>query len=164
MPLSIERLDAARHDRADFHCGVPSLDRYLHELAAQHQRRRVSTTYVLIDSAAPRRILGYYTLSFGALRLDDLPPAERRKLPRHPVPAARMGRLAVDEAHRGRGYGELLLQNAVKRCLAAGDEIACYALAVDALDDSAARFYERYGFSPCDDGERQWYLPLGRVG
>ena len=163
MALTIEKLDPARHSRADFHCGVPELDRFLHELAAQHQRRNFSTTYVLIESVAPADILGYYSISFGALRLSDLSPAEQRKLPKHPVPAARIGRLAVDEAQRGRGYGALLLQNAVKRCLAAREQIACYALVVDAKDDAAASFYEKFGFFACTESGAQWYLPLGKV-
>lgn len=161
--VSIERLDSARHHRGDFHCGVPVLDRFLKELASQHQRRHVSTTYVLIDSSAPRAILGYYSISFGSMRLTDLGTEEQKKLPKHPVPAARLGRLAVHEAQRGRGYGELLLQNAVKRCLTVRKDIACYALVVDAKDDAAARFYAKYGFQSCCDEAAQWYLPLGKA-
>lgn len=162
--LAIEKLDAARHDRAAFHCGVPALDRFLKDLAGQHQRKQFSTTYVLIHRENPRTILGFYSISFGALNLSGLSTAEQKRLPKHPVPAARMGRLAVDEGERGKGYGELLLQNATKRCLAVRDEIACYALVVDAKNEIAARFYEKYGFSACSDDERQWYLPLGSAG
>jgi ribosomal protein S18 acetylase RimI-like enzyme len=160
--LRIEKFDSARHDRAGFQSGVPELDRFLKELAGQHQRRNFATTYVLVSVDAPRVILGYYSLSSGSLRLIDLTEGERRSLPRHPVPAVRMGRLAVAEAHRGKRHGELLLQNAVKRCLKARDEIACYALVVDAMDESAARFYEKYGCRPCTDQELQWYLPVGK--
>ena len=159
--FAIEKLDPARHDRADFHCGLPELDRFLKELASQHQRKHFSTTYVLIDTNAPRGILGYYSISFGSLNLTDLGVDERKRLPKHPVPAARMGRLAVDEGERGKGYGELLLQNAVKRCLAAREQIACYALVVDAKNETAARFYEKFGFFACSETEAQWYLPLG---
>ncbi|MCY7353686.1 MAG: GNAT family N-acetyltransferase [Lysobacter sp.] len=161
MALRIEKMESARHPRADFHSGVPAMDRFLKELASQHQRRNVSTTYVLVDSTAPRAIVGYYSISFGSMRLTDLSTEEQKKLPMHPVPAARLGRLAVDDAQRGRGYGELLLQNAIKRCLAAREDIACYALVVDAKDDAAARFYAKYGFESCADENSQWYLPLG---
>lgn len=163
MALTIEKLDSARHDRADFHCGVLELDRFLKELAGQHQRKHFSTTYVLLDQSSPNQILGYYSISFGALRLNEISVEEQKKLPKHPVPAARMGRLAVDDAQRGKGFGELLLQNAVKRCLAVRGEIACYALVVDAKNEAAARFYEKYGFLPCTEQELQWYLPLGKM-
>lgn len=160
--LAIEKFDPSRHDRSNFNSGVPELDRFLKELAHQHQRKHFSTSYVLVDADAPRNIFGYYSVSFGSLKLSDLNAQERKRLPKHPVPAARLGRLAVDEAQRGKGYGALLLQNAVKRCLAAREQVACYALVVDAKNDTAARFYEKYGFSACSESEAQWYLPLGK--
>ena len=161
MALAIEKLHVTRHDRARFHCGVAELDRFIKELASQHQRKHFSTTYVLVDDSVPDEILGFYCLSFGAMNLTGLPPVEQKKLPRHPVPVARMGRLAVDESCRGKGYGALLLQNAVKRCLNVREEIAHYALVVDAKHEAAARFYEHFGFVSCTDDEMQWYLPLG---
>lgn len=163
MPLAIEKLSASRHDREDFHCGVPELDRFLKELAGQHQRKGFSTTYVLVDSADPSRIFGYYAISFGAMSLADLTVAEQKKLPRHPVPVARMGRLAVDKRLRGESHGELLLQNAVKRCLSVREEIAHYALVVDAKNEGVAHFYAKYGFLPCTDQRTQWYLPFGKL-
>ena len=163
MALVIERLNATRHAREDFRCGAPELDRFLQELAGQHQRKGFSTTYVLVDSSGSQRILGYYAISFGAMSLAGLTAAEQKKLPRHPVPVARMGRLAVDEHQRGKGFGELLLQNAVKRCLSVREEIAHYALVADAANAAAARFYAKYGFLPCTDQQMQWYLPLGKL-
>lgn len=164
MKFSIEKLDPDRHDRAGFGSGVPELDRFFKELASQHQRKYFSTTYVLVDQSAPPIVLGYYSISFGEISLSGLSAAERKKLPRHPIPAARMGRLAVSENERGKGYGALLLQHAVKQCLAARTQIACYALVVDAKNETAARFYEKYGFraaAPAYDQRSQLYLPLG---
>jgi ribosomal protein S18 acetylase RimI-like enzyme len=163
MALAIEKLQTARHDRARFQCGVAELDRFIKELASQHQRKHFSTTYVLVDDHASSEILGFYCLSSGSMSLAELSAAEQKKLPRHPVPIARMGRLAVDESCRGKGHGALLLQNAVKRCLSVREEIAHYALVVDAKNEAAARFYEHYGFEPCTTDEMQWYLPLGQA-
>ena len=50
-----------------------------------------------------------------------------------------MGRLAVDQRQHGNGCGEMLLQNAVKRCLSIREEITYYALVVDAKDEGTAR-------------------------
>jgi GNAT superfamily N-acetyltransferase len=44
----------------------------------------------------------------------------------------------------GQGVGALLLQDAVAR--AYRSEVAAMAVVVDAKDETAARFYERYGF------------------
>jgi GNAT superfamily N-acetyltransferase len=71
-----------------------------------------------------------------------------------------MGRLAVERAARGRGYGRLLIGLAVERCLKARQEVAAYALVVDAKDESAVSFYLHYGFRSCRDAPQTLYLPL----
>jgi len=87
-------LDPAVHGRQGFECGVSALDEYLHRLAEQHRRRGISSVYVLTDSAQPKRILGFYTLSAAEVDAEPISEAERKKLPRYPVPCFPMGRLA----------------------------------------------------------------------
>ena len=155
-------LDPALHDRKGFDCGVPVLNAYLQNLAEQHWRKGISAVYVLADSAAPSLILGYYTLSAAEVDVLRLPDADRKRLPRYPVPCFRMGRLACRTDQRGRGLGRLLLGCAVDRCLKARAQVAAYALLVDAKDDVARAFYEHYGFTPLADRPLTLYLPLGR--
>lgn len=88
--------------------------------------------------------------------------ADRKSLPTYPVPAVRIGRLAATAARRGRGLGELLLQNAIKRTLLARHTLGVYAVVVEANDASAEAFYRKYGFRLCDVQTRQLYLPPGR--
>lgn len=162
MPLLIEELNPGRHDRRGFDCGFEPLNHYLHALAAQHRAKGIATTFVLVDDATPAQVLGYYTLSAATLVWGDLAQTDRRRLPAYPVPVARMGRLAVALAARNRRFGELLLQNAVKRLLAARETLGVYALVVDAKDDTAAGFYRKYGFRHTAPGGLELYLPLGR--
>ena len=159
--LVVEPLHRKRHDRAAFTCGEPSLDRYLRELALQHHDAGIGTTHVLIDDAAPARVLGYYTLSAAQLLLTDLQEVDRQRLPRYPVPAARMGRLAVASSEQGRGYGDFLIGHAVARCLALREELGVRVLLVDALSETAAAFYRAYGFRNVAESSRSLYLPLG---
>jgi GNAT superfamily N-acetyltransferase len=155
-------LDVALHDRQGFACGVPALDEYLHRFAEQHRRRGISSVYVLTDSAQPGSILGYYTLSAAEVDAQRIDDAERKKLPRYPLPCFRMGRLACRSDQRGRGLGKLLLGCAVDRCLKARQQIAAYALLVDAKDDASKAFYTHFGFKPLRDANLTLYLPLGR--
>lgn len=155
-------LDPALHDRQGFACGVPALDEYLHRFAEQHRRRGLSAVYVLVDSAEPARILSYYTLSAAEVDVARLPEAERKRLPRFPVPCFRMGRLAAATAQRGQGLGKLLLGCAVDRCLKAREQVAAYALVVDAKDEAARNFYLHFGFHSLQDARMTLYLPLGR--
>lgn len=160
--LRVERLDADHHDRQVFTCGEPTLDRYLREQAAQHHRDGISTTHVLIDDAASVQILGYYTLAAAQLLLSDLQEADRKRLPKYPVPAIRLGRLAVSSSAQGRGHGDLLLGHAVARCLALREQLGVRVLLVDALHEQAARFYRAYGFQDTVAQANVLYLALGR--
>lgn len=161
MP-SVTLLNPRRHDRAGFVCNEPTLERYLREQAAQHHRDGIATTHVLVDQVAPARILGYYTLSAAQLLLEDLHDADRRRLPRYPVPAVRMGRLAVATGEQGKGHGGLLLAHAIARCLDLREQLGVRVLVVDALHDKAAAFYRGYGFHPTTAQAKTLYLPLGR--
>lgn len=161
--LLVARLDGRRHDRNRFDCGVPALNMYLRQQAAQHHRNGIATTHVLIDNDAPASIVGFYTLAAAQLRLSDLAPADQRRLPRYPVPAARLARLAVALREQGQGLGESLLQDAVKRCLDLRAQLGVRVLLVDAKDTRAAKFYTAFGFRPTADHALTLYLPLGRA-
>lgn len=161
MALQVLELDGRLHDRAGYDCGVEPLNRYLKELATQHRAKGIATTFVLVDSDQPARILGYYALSAAELSFERLVPNDRKGLPRYPIPAVRVGRLSSSEAMRGKGYGELLLQNAIKRILQAREALGVYAVVVEAKDAAAEGFYKRYGFRLCDARSPQMYLPLG---
>ena len=71
------------------------------------------------------------------------------KLPRYPVmPATLIGRLAVDRHYQGRGYGEFLLVDALRRALISTLQIGSVAVVVDAKDDKSKAFYEHFQFIP----------------
>ena len=111
--LEEQAFDSERHDRAGFSCGVAELDEYLQRLATQHRRKGVSTVHVLVDTDVPHLILGYYTLSAAQVDALVLSDADRKKLPRCPVPCFRMGRLACRADRQGQGLGKLLMGCAV---------------------------------------------------
>jgi GNAT superfamily N-acetyltransferase len=154
---------AAAHDRAAFACGVDALDHYLRTQAGQDVAKRVAAAFVLTEPPSSA-VLGFYTLAATSLLLRDLPAATAKRLPKYPhVPATLLGRLAVDQRARGRGYGELLLLDALARSLAASATIGAAAVLVDAKDDAARRFYERYGFERLPDQPRRLFLPMRTV-
>ena len=153
--------DPLRHDRAAFFCGVPELDDYRRRYAAQQRRKGVSAVYVLLDRAGPGQILGYYTLSAAQLDAAGLAEKDRQHLPQYPVPCCRMGRLACTVDRQGQGLGGLLFGGAVRRCLLTREQVAAYALIVDAKNDAAKAFHRHYGFRPCVDSPMTLYLPLG---
>jgi GNAT superfamily N-acetyltransferase len=145
------------HNRKIFSCGVAALDRYLHELATQDIRRRVSNCFVACDEAGA--VAAYYTFAAASFPLSDLPPEETKRLPRYGVlPAGLIGRLAVDQHFRGRRLGSALVIDAARR--AAGADPAIFALVVDAKDESAAAFYEHLEFRRFVSRPMSLYLPI----
>jgi len=160
MTLKITLLDTCVHNRAGFSCGITALDDYLHQRARQHQRDGIATIHVLIDNEQPSQILGYCALSAAQLYPHEMTDTDRKRLPAWPVPAMRMGRLAVAEAAQGKGYGSALLGHAVNLVLSIRQTMGVRVLIVDAKDTLAATFYQKHGFRPTASEALTLYLPI----
>lgn len=146
------------HDRAQFSSGSAPLDRYFREQASQDVRRRIATCFVAVG-VRTGQLAGYYTLTATSVALSALSPEIVRKLPRYPVvPAALVGRLAVAQDEQGKGLGGVLLCDALLRT--ARTDLGVFAMLVDAKDEGAQRFYERYGFTLLPGEERRLCLPI----
>lgn len=139
---------------------MPDLDEYLRRQAGQHQRDGIATTHVLVDDERPAAILGYCSMSAAQLHLEAMQEADRKRLPAYPVPAVRVGRLAVAQAEKGRGHGRLLLGHAVNLALSVRRTMGVRVLIVDAKDAQAAAFYEAYGFRRTAAAALTLYLPI----
>jgi len=149
---------SADHERLAFSCGHEALDRYLQNQASQDIRRRIANCYVA-SPGNTNTVAAYYTLSSASVPLIDLPEDQAKRLPRYPVvPAALVGRLAVDRRYRGSGLGAALLFDAIAR--AARADAAVYAVIVDAKDESASGFYRHHGFVPFAGRPTSLFLPI----
>lgn len=151
-----------QHDRSRFNCGVPELDIWIKERARQDQKRRVAAVYAMVPRHEPTRIAGFYSLSSTSLGLATLPDHFAKKLPRYGiVPAILIGRLARDGEFPG--IGELLLLDALQRAWRHSAEIAAAAVVVDAKNDKARDFYQRYEFEPLLELPDRLILPMTTV-
>ncbi len=159
----VEPLDKTRHNRATFACGYPALDDYLRKRARQDADRRLAAVFVAREPDASR-VIGYYSLSSLSVVTRDLPAEFTRQLARYPeLPAALLGRLAVDQAYAGVGLGRFLLIDALRRAHEHSSQVAHVAVIADAKDEQAAGFYERYGFNRFPDRPLRFYLPITAV-
>ncbi|MCL2021653.1 MAG: GNAT family N-acetyltransferase [Betaproteobacteria bacterium] len=161
-----------RHDRNGFDCGVASLDIWLKQTALQHQDKGVSRTFVAVpvDAAAEswrqygyaleaNSILGFYALTSAFVLAEDLPAKQAKRYPRQ-IPVTRLGRLAIRSDMQRQGLGKFLLADAVNRARTAAEAVGSAGLFVDARDEAAARFYQRYGFIATRDPSLKLFLPL----
>lgn len=150
------------HNRVAFSCGVEALDNYLRRQAGQDARKRVAVTFVLTPDG--KTVAGYYTLSQYSVELDAIPDDLAAKLPKYPfVPATLIGRLAVSNEFRGQRLGELLLMDALHRCLSGSKQVASAVLIVEAKADSAAAFYKKYGFIELPKIPKRLFLPMETI-
>jgi len=150
-----------RHDRSQFSCGDEGLDAFLQRFARPNARQNTARTFVLVEPGETR-VRGYYALSMTSIDGGDVPESERRGLPRV-VPAALIGRFAIDQELQGRGLGRTLLFDALHRIRLAAQSTAAFCVVVHAVDRRAADFYLRYGFRELADHPRHLFISLREV-
>lgn len=151
------------HDRAAFSCGVEALDRYIRQQAGQDERRNLARVFIAVGDA-PHEVAGYYTLSSLSIRLDDMPEELTKRLPHYTrLPAALIGRLAVSLEFQGQHLGEHLLLDALKRIIETGGTVASFAVLVDAKDEHAVSFYEKYDFLRISNYPMRLFLPVAKA-
>ena len=155
---SIEEL-GPDHDRASFSCGHESLDTFLKQFASQNQRTGISRTFVA-TKPGERIVRGYYSISAGSVQLTALTELQRKRLPKYPVSVAHLGRLAVDITAQGQGLGSELLIDALCRIDRADRELGIHAVEVVAIDESAKRFYLKFGFAEMADDPHHLFMSL----
>lgn len=154
---------AKAHDRKSFDCGTQELNRYLREQARQDTEKRVAAPFVFTQSGSPA-VLGFYTLSASIIPFGELPPDLMKRLPRYgQLPVTLLGRLAVDRSVSGQGVGEFLLVDALRRSLAAAQQIAAMAVIVGAKDERAESFYRHFDFQPFQQTPLRLFLPMAHV-
>jgi GNAT superfamily N-acetyltransferase len=151
------------HDRKTFDCGSAALNEYLVRYARQNHESGGAKTFVAASPVAPSRVLGYYSISPGSIEFTRVPARLSRGLGRYEVPIFRLGRLAVDHSVQGRGLGGGLLLAAGERALAVAREVGGVALAVDAKDELAAKWYAHFGALPLSDDPLKLILPLATI-
>ena len=151
---------ARSHDRSAFTSGKEQIDNWFRMQAGQASRRGIATVHVIVD-AATGAVIGFYSLSNFTLLSTDLPTELSKALPdRIPLPAHLIGQLAVDMRHQGRGYGSILLLDALHRAYRTTADSASLAVVVHALDTDAAAWYARFGFAPLSAHPLHLFMPM----
>lgn len=154
-------LDKSKHERHHFDCGVDALNNYLKMMASQQAKRDNSRTFVLEDDNDPRIIVGFYTLTMTPIDLKALPPQLQKKH-QSSTSGGLIARLAIDKRYKGKGIGEWLLIDALKKLLQASNTVAFPVIIVDAKD-GAENFYTKYGFTPFTEADNKLFITIADV-
>lgn len=149
---------------AGFDCGISSLNDYLTSFALLNQSRHLSvTTLGYIRQSDLKEIIGYYTLCPAQIDVNELPKKVGRSLPKYPVPALRLCRLAVNKNYQNMKCGRELLVHALNKTLHLSVEVGGYCVLVDAINDQAKSFYEHFGFVPLQNHSRFLFMPIKAI-
>lgn len=154
--LTVEEI-STHHDISAFSCGKASLDDFLSKFAMNHPRHGLSRTWVVVKDG---QVLAFYSLAIASVINAEATARVTKGAPRHDLPAILLARLAVDQKFQRQGLGSVVLELALRRCLAMADAaqkaeavaLPVRAIFVHALDEDAARFYAANGLerSPTD--------------
>jgi len=148
------------HDRAGFASGLESVDRYLRETARGHLLKGVSVTRVLVEkeAAPPKQILGYFTLSNITVEPKGW-PGTMKGLPRQPLSAVLLGRLAISKEAQGRGLGTILVAAASQLARETIHRTGGIGMVVDAANEELVAYYGRFGFVRVAPASLRMFLP-----
>lgn len=166
MPIVIRRLEES-DEVGGFDCGDQPLNTYQHRHAWNNQEKNtIGVTYVASDDAAPRVVIGYFTLAMASVPRDSFPKKHVRGLPPYDLPLILVARLAVDRRFAGRGLGHALISEALRIGLRLSGEAGCRCIITDACRERIG-WYVQYGFQPIagatDDGPQRMFLDLRTV-
>lgn len=79
----------------DFDCGTEVLNDFLTRYSLKNDTLGIGKTFVALDERED--VVGYFTLATAQVVFEDIPDTYRSKLPKYPIPALRIARLAVSE-------------------------------------------------------------------
>ena len=151
-------------DRSSFDCGEDSLNNYIKRIVSQDRRRNLALCFAMIDE--DNIVKGYFTLSNASISKEDIPKTiSKRKIGTYnDLPVTLLGRLAIDKSVKGKGYGEILLMDALSRCYELSQSAAgSMSVIVDPLNENATEYYKKYGFIELTDSKRM-FLMMDTIG
>ena len=90
----------------------------------------------------------------------EAPERIRQGMGRFPLPVVILARLAVTRENQGCGIGVGMLQDAIRRTLVIAEQAGIRAILTHPIDEDAARFYTRFGFTASPLRQQQLLLLL----
>lgn len=143
-----------------FDCDTEVLNSFLSRYALKNDELDIGRTFVALDNN--NQIAGYFTLATAQVAYNEIPEDYKGKLPKYPIPALRIARLAVSKDLQGKGVGKWLLAQAFIKIIQVADVTGIYLIIVDAKETSKS-FYEHYGFQKLMDEELTYFILVDTV-
>lgn len=143
-----------------FDCEVEALNEFLSRYALKNDELGIGKTFVALNEN--NQIAGYFTLATAQVAYQEIPDDFKEKLPKYPIPALRIARLAVNKDLKRKGIGKWLLAQAFIKAIHVADVTGLYFIIVDAKETSKS-FYEHYGFHKFFDEDLSYFILVDTV-
>ena len=143
-----------------FDCEVEALNEFLSRYVLKNDELGIGKTFVALNEN--NQIAGYFTLATAQVAYQEIPDDFKEKLPKYPIPALRIARLAVNKDLKGKGIGKWLLAQAFIKAMHVADVTGLYFIIVDAKETSKS-FYEHYGFHKFFDEDLSYFILVDTV-
>ncbi len=166
MAVIIRRLEES-DETGNFDCGDARLNNYLNRHAWVNQEKSsIGVTYVAVEEAAPRMVLGYFTIAMSSVPREAFPPKHVRGLPNYDLPLVLLARLAVDRRFAGKGIGHALISEVFRISLRLSSEVGCRCVITDAYRERIG-WYAQYGLVPIEgaaaEGPQRMFLDVRTI-
>lgn len=158
------RIESLNHNHSiiDFDCSDEGKNKFLRNFALQNNKGGLGRTYVAVKpDEENKKVYGYYTITSSAVKFENLPLAKH--LPRYPLPAILIGKLAIDKGAQKQGLGTALLFDALKRAARVAEEIGVFLIEIKAVNERAKNLYVKIGFLEMLDEPMKLYLGIKKV-
>lgn len=149
---SIENIST--DDLNNFTCGNKDLDVYFKKYALSNNRSGYGKTFVLRKQNS---IVGFFTLCSSCIKFEEFPNFEGQKIPKYPIPCVKIARFAISRNLQNKGFGREMLKQALLKILCVSESVGIRLIIVDAKQ-TAASFYEKYGFMKLKEDKFTYYL------
>ena len=167
--LRIEHFDPARHNRAEFSCGVERLDNFLKLNAKKQQVDDMTRVYVAVEDGSVD-ILGYHAINLGMMDVSELTKRPRGAPDHGELPILFLGQVAVSETAQGQGLGSILMYHVFAKAETIAQKAGCFAIVLDVMSDGDEAAYQRridwyaaFGFKSFASNTSRMFMTMKQV-
>ena len=152
-----------RFDTSEFLCIDEHLTQYLKTgRAARDRESGQAAVFLMVDAAD--RVQGYYTLSAASIdRKSHFTNSQGKQFGYPQVAVTLLGRVAIHRDLKGQGVGTDLILYALRQAAQAAEQVASYAVILDAKNDRVAAIYTRLGFLPFKSQPLRMFMPMSVI-
>lgn len=167
MPLDLTRvrIEALNdlHERNRFRCSHRPIQNFLRGNICHAQRTNALRAFVACEEGSTT-VVGYYYLTATSVEHENVglgTAADFNQFSK--IPAVYLGMIGVHTDYCRQGLGTELMFDIFRQAEEVANRVGIWALTLDAVDEAAATYYERFDFQRFKPDSLEMFLPIGTI-